>query len=145
MAFGNGGSHIGFCHIWRQPSCQHGFPSCKMLFTSNNKIKHLADKLSKIWMSRGGSRFPPICGNLLTPFDVLFSLDKQEIRQLCLTSHLFQMLQVTCLLVYKYISSVTQGYKNRNIPNGICRQEYITYSLGPTCRRGMVLKLSSAC
>ena len=28
--------------------------------------------MSKIWMSRGGSRFLPTCGNLLTPFDVLF-------------------------------------------------------------------------
>ena len=27
------------------------------------------------------------------------------------------MLEVTCLLVYKHMSSVTQGYNNRNVHN----------------------------
>ena len=45
MIFHHGSSHLGFCHIWRQPSCHHGQPSCKMHFTSNNKFKHLSDKM----------------------------------------------------------------------------------------------------
>ena len=47
-----------------------------MLFTSNNKIKHLTDKMSKIWMSRGDSRFHPTCRKLQTPFDILFVCGK---------------------------------------------------------------------
>ena len=45
MVFYHGSSHLGFCHIRRQPSCQHCQPSCKMHFTSNNKFKTLSDKV----------------------------------------------------------------------------------------------------
>ena len=69
--FNHGSSHLGIYHIWRQPSCQHGQSSCKMHFTSNNKFKDLSDKMFLNWLSRGGSRFHPTSGNLLTPFDVL--------------------------------------------------------------------------
>ena len=46
MVFYHGSSHLGFCHIWRQPSCQHGRPSCKMHFTSNNKLSNYLTKYS---------------------------------------------------------------------------------------------------
>ena len=55
-----------------------------MLLTSNNKMKHLTLKMVKILMSRGGSRFHPTCGKLLTPFDVLCEVNNEITRQLCL-------------------------------------------------------------
>ena len=72
MVFCNGSSHLECSFlIRRQPSCQLGQPYCQLVIHFNGKFKHLPGKIFSEMYFRRGSRFHPVRGNLLTPFNVL--------------------------------------------------------------------------